>query len=159
MKNNNNKWLLVIGIGAVVWAFGSTAQAGGPVTRRGTSVMHYMTRNVLVATESGSNVVGWLRLQHNEQGHSSKQSLRLNVTGLEANASYNLIAAVGDDTNAVPVASFAANRRGRSELSYRMSHGTSFCGGYPTSDSKRRAKICVLTSSASPIDRGGPGWI
>ena len=122
MKNNMNKWLLVIGIGAVVWAFGSTAQAGGPVTRRGTSVMHYMTRNTLVATEAGSNVVGWLRLQHNEQGHSSKQSLRLHVAGLETNAGYNLIAVVGDDTNAVPVASFTANRRGRSQLSY-LSHG------------------------------------
>src|SRR5688572_6492914 len=101
MKNNNNMWLFVFGIGAVVWAYGSTAQAGGPVTRRGTSVMHYMTRNALVATEAGSNVVGWLRLQHNEQGRSSKQSLRLHVAGLETNADYNLIAVVGDDTNAV----------------------------------------------------------
>jgi hypothetical protein len=130
MKNNKNKWWLVIGIGAVVWAFGATAQAGGPVTRRGTSVMHYMTRNTLVATEAGSNVVGWLRLQHNEQGHSSKQSLRLHVIGLEANASYNLIAVVGDDTNAAPVASFTANRRGRSQLAY-LSHGQGRGGKNP----------------------------
>jgi len=81
----------------------STAQARGPVTRPGTSVMHYMTRNALVATEAGSNVDGWLHLQHNEQGHSSKQSLRLLVTGLETNVLYNLIGVVRDDTNAVRV--------------------------------------------------------
>jgi hypothetical protein len=102
----------------MIWVIASTAQAGGPVTRRGTSVLHYMTRNALVATEADSNVVGWLRLQQNEQGRSSKQSLRLFVSGLETNAPYNLIAVVGDDTNAASVASVAADRHGRSRLSY-----------------------------------------
>jgi hypothetical protein len=133
MKNNNKQWLFVFGIGAAVWALGTTAQAAGPVTRRGTSVMHYMTQNTLVATEAGSNVVGLLRLQHNEQGHSSKQSLRLHVAGLETNATYNLIAVVGDDTNAVPVATFAANRHGRSHLSY-MSRGQGRGGKNPLPD-------------------------
>src|SRR5436190_5622684 len=116
MKNNN--WAWVSGIVAVVGLPGSTAQAGGPVTRHGTGVLHYMTRNALVATEAGSNVVGWLRLQQNDQGHSSKQNLQLLVAGLETNAPYNLIAIVGDDTNAVPVASFTGDRRGHSHLSY-----------------------------------------
>jgi hypothetical protein len=115
MKNNN--WLCLSGIVAVVGMLESTAQAGGPVTRHGTDVLHYMTRNALVSTEAGSNVVGWLRLQQNEQGHSSKQSLRLLVAGLETNAPYNLIAIVGDNTNAVPVASLTVDRRGRSHLS------------------------------------------
>jgi len=129
----NNKWLVVSGIGAMVGMLVSTAQAGAPVTRRGASVMHYMTRNALVATEAGSNVIGWLRLQHNEQGHSSKQSLRLLVRGLETNALYNLIAVVGDDTNAVPVASLTANRYGRSHLFY-ISHGQGRGGKNPLPD-------------------------
>jgi len=124
----NNKWLLVIG--ALVGMLGSTAQADGPVTRRGTSVMHYMTRSALVATEAGSNVVGWLRLQHNEQGHAAKQSLRLLVAGLETNALYHLIVVVGDDTNAVPVTSLTADRSGRSHLSY-LSHGQGRGGHNP----------------------------
>jgi hypothetical protein len=126
----NNKWLFVFGIGAVVWTFGSTAQAGSPVTRRGTSVLHYMTQNALIATEAGSNAVGQLRLQQNEQGNSSKQSLRLLAAGLEPNASYNLIAVLGDDTNAVQVASLAADRRGRSHVSY-LSRGQGRGGKNP----------------------------
>jgi hypothetical protein len=128
MKNNN--WLFMSGIGAMVAMLVYTAQAGGPVTRRGTGVMHYMTQNTLVATEAGSNVVGWLRLQQNEQGHSSKQSLRLRVKGLETNAGYNLIAVVGDDTNAVPVASLTTDRHGRSQVSY-MSLGQGHGGKNP----------------------------
>ena len=92
----NTQWLFVTGIVAALGTLVSTTQADGPVTRRGTSVMHYMTRNALVTTDAGSNVVGWLRLQHNEQGHSSKQSLQIHVNGLETNAPYNLIAIVGD---------------------------------------------------------------
>jgi hypothetical protein len=86
-----------------------------------------MTRNTLVTTDAGSNVVGSLRLQQNEQGHSSKQSFHLFVSGLKTNTSYNLIAIVGDDTNAAPVASFTANRNGRSHVFY-MARGQ---GGSP----------------------------
>jgi len=132
MKNNKNMWLYAFGIGVVVWT-GSTAQADDPVTRRGTSVMHYMTQNTLVATEAGSNAVGRLRLQQNEQGHSSKQSLRLRVAGLEANDGYNLIAVVGDDTNAVHVVSLPTDRRGRNNLSY-LSNGQGRGGKNPLPD-------------------------
>jgi hypothetical protein len=109
--------LVVLGLSAMLGTLTFTAHAAGPVTRRGTSVLHYMTRNTLVTT-NGSNVVGSLRLQQNEQGHSSKQSLHLFVSGLETNAPYTLIAIIGDDTNAVPVATFTANRLGRSHVFY-----------------------------------------
>jgi hypothetical protein len=131
MKNNN--WLWVSGIVAVAELLVSTAQAGGPVTRHGTDVLHYMTRNTLVATDAGSNAVGWLRLQQNEQGHSSKQSLQLLVAGLETNAPYDLIAIVGDDTNAVSVASLTVDRRGRSRLAY-LSQGQGRGDKYPLPD-------------------------
>lgn len=128
-----NYWLFVSGIGAMILTLGSTTQAGPPVTRRGTSVMHYMTQNTLVATDVGSNVVGQLRLQQNEQGHSSKQSFRLVVRGLETNAGYNLIAVIGDDTNAVPVTNLTADRRGRAQLSY-LSTGQGHGGKNPLPD-------------------------
>ncbi len=91
---------------------------GKPVTRRGTSVLHYTTQNDLAATENGSNVVGSLRLEFKEQGHSQKQSLRLRASGLETNSAYGLIAVVGEDTNAVPVAGLNADGKGRVRVSY-----------------------------------------
>jgi hypothetical protein len=129
----NTQWLMVTGFVAVLGTLVFDTQAGGPVTRRGTSVMHYMTRNTLVTTDAGSNVVGWLRLQHNEQGHASKQSLQLYVKGLETNAPYKLIAVVGDDTNAVAVADITADRRGRDHLSY-VSRGQGHGGRHPLPD-------------------------
>jgi len=105
------KWLFVVGIASsFAGALTAVAADGGPVTRRGTSVLHYMTRNELVATDAGSNVVGSLRLQFNEQGHSLKQSLQLRIAGLETNSSYELTAVVGDDTSAVPVSTLSMDR-------------------------------------------------
>src|SRR5690348_15712124 len=106
----NSKWFAAIGIGMTLATLASVVEAAPPVTRRGTSVMHYMTRNDLIGADS--NVVGWLRLQHNEQGHSSKQSLQLFANGLGTNAPYNLIAIIGDDTNAIPVDEVAVDRKG-----------------------------------------------
>jgi hypothetical protein len=126
----NTQWLKFAGLVALVATVTTTAQADRPVTRRGSSVMHYMTRNALMTTDAGSNVVGWLRLQHNEQGHSSKQSLQLFVNGLEASTNYNLIAVVGDDTNTIPVAEFGANRKGRVRMNY-MTRGQGRGGKNP----------------------------
>src|SRR5262249_52882765 len=89
----------------------------GPVTRRGTSVLHYSTRNSLQSTD-GSNVMGELRLQCNEQGHSQKQSLRLVAGSLEVNTAYGLIAALGDETNAVLVSNVESDASGRRRLNY-----------------------------------------
>jgi hypothetical protein len=124
------QWLMFTGTVAAFAAVVSNAQAERPVTRRGTSVLHYMTRNSLVATDAGSNVVGSLRLEFKEQGHSQKQSLRLLARGLEADSAYSLIAAVGDDTNAVPVATVESDRAGRIRVSY-MSTGQGHGGRNP----------------------------
>jgi hypothetical protein len=108
------------GAAALLLAFAGDAATEKQVTRRGTSVLHYKTQNHLVATETGSNVSGGLRLQHNEQGHSSKQTLHLSVAGLEPNTSYNLIALVGDDTNAIPVGELTTDQRGRGRVTYTL---------------------------------------
>ena len=129
----NIQWLIVFGIVAAVGTLVSTLQAEGPVVRRGKSVMHYMTRNTLVTNDAGSNVVGWVRLQHNEQGNSTKQSLQLFVNGLETNAPYKLIAMVGDDTNAIPVEEFTADGKGRVRLNY-MTRGQGSGGKNPLPD-------------------------
>lgn len=129
----NTQWLFVTGIVAALGILVSTAHADRPVARRGASVMHYMTRNTLVTTDAGSNAVGWIRLQHNEQGHSSKQSLQIHVNGLETNTPYKLIAIVGDDTNAAPVAGFMSDRNGRNRLSY-TSRGQGRGGRNPLPD-------------------------
>lgn len=95
------------------------AMADKPLVRHGTSVMHYQTQSTLTSTEAGSNVVGRLRIQMNEQGRSSKQSLDLDVDGLASSTTYRLIAVVGDDTNTIPVVEVVSDRKGRLRLQYK----------------------------------------
>lgn len=115
MKIHSCSLVLVLSLTSP-WIAG--AEDGRPVTRQGTSVLHYTVCSHLVATEAGSNVVGNLRIQFNEQGHSQKQSLRLAARGLTPDSSYSLGALLGDETNATPVATLEANGKGRVAVSY-----------------------------------------
>ena len=114
----NIRWLSTAWVAVTLGALAAWAGEGGPVTRRGTSVLHYMSRNSLQSTDPGSNVVGQLRLQFNEQGHSQKQSLRLVAGGLDAATAYSLIAVLGEDTNAVLVSNVESDAAGRLRLNY-----------------------------------------
>jgi len=107
----------------VVASLAAAAIAAVPVTRHGTSVLHYMTRNALVSTPIASNATGGLRLQYNTQGNSLKQMFQLNVAGLGSNTSYSLFALSGDALLSVPVATFTTDRQGKARVSY-MARGS-----------------------------------
>src|ERR1041384_3690419 len=142
------KWLLVVAT-ALSGAFAAVAENGRPVTRHGSSVLHYLTINDLVATEVETNVVGSLRLQFNEQGHSLKQSFQLRIAGLETNASYGLTAVIGDDTNALAVATLTTDSHGRTRVNY-LSRGQGQGGRSPLPDA-----LCPLVDlRAVGVDNG-----
>lgn len=115
----NKTLLMACGAVAVSTLLPAEIRADKPVTRRGTAVMHYMTRNDLHSTNDPSSVVGSVRLQANEQGHASKQTLDVRLQGLEPEAAFSLLAIMGDDTNAFIVTSFFASDAGRARLSYK----------------------------------------
>jgi hypothetical protein len=101
----------------ILWGMVSTlvasAVAASPSTRKGSSVLHYQTRNSITGSGTGS-----LRLQQNEQGNSSKQTFDLRVDGLTASTTYTLAAVVADDTNAVSVADFTTDANGSARIVY-----------------------------------------
>jgi hypothetical protein len=105
-------------VACVLGALTGTSPAASSATLRGTSILHYMTRNSLTTTEAGSNVTGSVKLQLNEQGRSSLQKFDLQAAGLQANTTYALLAAVGEDTNQVSVAEVTTDAKGRVKLSY-----------------------------------------
>jgi hypothetical protein len=109
-------------------------QAEKPVTRRGTAVMHYMTRNELRTTNDVPVVLGSVRVQMNEQGRSSKQMLDIRLGSLEANTNHNLVALMRDGTNTFVVDDFESNDDGRVRLSY-MSKGQGKGGKNPVPES------------------------
>jgi hypothetical protein len=101
---------------ALVASLAALSVAAASATRKGTSVMHYMTRTPLSATDVEPNVSGSVRLQFNEQGRSSLQKFDLSATGLEPGAEYFLVVARGDDTNLVGIVT--SDTHGRVRLSY-----------------------------------------
>lgn len=101
---------------ALVASLAALSVAAASATRKGTSVMHYMTRTPLTATEAGTNVAGSVRLQFNEQGRSSLQKFDLDATGLEPNTEYFLVAR--RDDAAGQVGTVTSDSRGRVRLSY-----------------------------------------
>jgi hypothetical protein len=132
MKNNFLKFVVAaIAVAALVPI---EVRAEKPVTRRGTAVMHYMTRNELRTTNDVPVVLGSVRVQVNEQGRSSKQMLDIRVGSLEANTNYNLIALMRDGTNTFVVRDFDSNDDGRAKLSY-MSKGQGKGGKNPVPES------------------------
>jgi hypothetical protein len=132
MKNYYAKFALAaVAIGFLVPV---EMHAEKPVTRRGTAVMHYMTRSELRTTNDVPVVLGSVRVQMNEQGRSSKQMLDIRVGSLEANTNYHLIALMRDGTNTFVVRDFDSNDDGRARLSY-MSKGQGNGGKNPVPDS------------------------
>ncbi len=105
-------WTLVASLGVLTLAAASA-------TRKGTSVLHYLTKTSLDSTGVESNVTASVRLQLNEQGRSSMQKFDLNATGLQPGASYFLVVARGDDTNAYQVGTVTSDSGGGVRLSYR----------------------------------------
>ena len=103
MRNSKRLIICTILVGVATISIAASA------TRRGSSVLHYMTRTPLTATEDGSAVAASLRLQHNEQGHSSLQKFDLTATGLLPNTAYFLVAAFDSETNVVGTSNSDAN--------------------------------------------------
>lgn len=113
-------WPLALSAVVLAAAIPSTTLADPPVTRRGTSVMHYLVRGELRSTNDPSAVLGSFRLQSNEQGRSAKEMLDLRLDGLEPNATFDLLAVSGDETNApVVVGSLTSDGEGDARVSYR----------------------------------------
>jgi hypothetical protein len=115
MKRN---YLILCGAVMATTVFTFETDAKPPVTRRGTSVSHYQTRNNLEGTVVGPTAAGTLRLQSNVQGKSAKESFRLRVTGLTATNTYQLLSITGEDTNSIPVGEFTTDRKGRATVSF-----------------------------------------
>jgi hypothetical protein len=132
MKNNLLKF--VVAVIAVAALMPVEVRAEKPVTRRGTAVMHYMTRNELRTTNDVPVVLGSVRVQVNEQGRSSKQMLDIRLGSLEGNTNYNLLALMRDGTNTFVVDDFESNDKGRARLSF-MSKGQGHGGKNPVPES------------------------
>jgi hypothetical protein len=109
------KHLVLCGI---VCMTAASAVAAESVTRRGNSVMHYMTKTAVSAPETVPGASGVMRIQENAQGNSSKQTMDLSITGLAPDQTYTLAAVLGEDPNSVAVGTVTTSSKGTVRLKY-----------------------------------------
>lgn len=96
--------------------------------RHGTDILHFFVRVGMSNEGVVTNATGKVEADQNQQGHANNQRLILTLNHLEASTSYELLATLGDDTNATTVGSFATDDKGRATLNYRKT-GSGHGGG------------------------------
>jgi hypothetical protein len=85
---------------------------------QGTDILHFFIRGTMLNDGVLTNASGMVQAEHNEQGHSDHQLLKLHVGGLDTNSAYSLYGQVGDDTNLTWVTDFTSDSGGNASLSY-----------------------------------------
>jgi len=105
---------VTIGI-LVLLAFAQAAIADGPIVRRGPDALHYVVRNNVTPIEFGTDYIhGFFQIRYIKRGEKVQETLTLQVSGLETNATNSLTAGIGDDpANVHTVAHLPTDRRGR----------------------------------------------
>jgi hypothetical protein len=96
----------------------------------GTDILHLFVREGMTNTGVVTDASGLVRARQNEQGHANNQTLEIVAKGLDTNASYQLLAVVGDDTNLTLVTNFNSDAHGRLAVEYRdLGNGHGFGHG------------------------------
>jgi hypothetical protein len=118
-----------VGTGAAILAAASlwADPPAGP-HRHGTDILHFFVHTTMNNEGVTHSAAGRVDAGRNQQGHADNQRLRVTLRGLDANAAYQLLALVNEDTNLTTVAEFSTDNRGRAALDYRSlgngrSHG------------------------------------
>jgi hypothetical protein len=93
-------------------------QSAAVAKKGGTSILHFMVRATLTATDVSPNATGSVDAKLNQQGRADNQRLTIAVDHLDASASYHLLALLGDDTNLTEIADFDTDANGAALLKY-----------------------------------------
>lgn len=109
--------LILIGITVL----GVLSLTAGP--KRGTDILHLFTRKEMANEGVVANASGSISLGQNKQGNANNQRLDLLLSGLETNATYQLLAGVSNNPNLFQVDEFTADNKGKAKLRYRNGQG------------------------------------
>lgn len=83
---------------------------------KGTDILHWAVRESMTNEDTNSNATAKLDLKQNQQGKADNQRFNLKVAGLETNTTYQIWAAIEDDTNFVLVSDFTTDTSGNSNV-------------------------------------------
>lgn len=113
-------------------AFAVTLMAkpnGGPHgSSHGTDILHYSVRKAMANDAVETNANGSVQAHQNTQGNANNQELDISVKGLTSDATYQLLAGLGGESNLTAVAQFTTDTNGTAVIRYR-SQGNGHGGG------------------------------
>ena len=107
-------WRLAIGL-AVSAVLSANAAGVKPVKA---DLVHFISQADMVNTGVEPNASGKINVTLNDQGNADKQQLKIAVSKLNPNTSYELFAFIGDDTNATDIAGFTTDKKGAFTIAY-----------------------------------------
>jgi hypothetical protein len=101
----------------------------------GTSILHWMEKTQMISSGIESNVAGSITAKQNQQGNANNQRLTISLSDLEGNATYQLLATIGTDTNPVVAADLPADANGNVLINYiKKANGKGNAGGVALPD-------------------------
>jgi hypothetical protein len=88
----------------------------------GTSILHLTVSTTMTSSGFTTNATGTIVADHKLQGGAEKQRLSINASGLDPNASYQILASTTEDTNLTLVADLTSDTSGMLKVTY-VKHG------------------------------------
>src|SRR5215212_1812101 len=123
----SKKFLRAVGLPAAALVAISTFVIASPGSHgHGTDILHFSVRKSMSNEGVIPDASGRVEANQNKQGNANNQRLKIALQNLAANATYQLLAVVDDNTNYTQVAEFTSDSEGRAALNYRKvgsSHG------------------------------------
>jgi hypothetical protein len=111
ITNRSKRLLLGLGLAAAVLFHHHQALAG-------TDILHFLSKTAMTNTGVDLDASGKVDANLNRQGNAYNQQLKITVAKLEPNAVYQLVAFLGDDTNATSVAQFTTDANGAFKIAF-----------------------------------------
>lgn len=113
MKLNKILITTAVGIVASLVAYQSAVAKKG-----GTSILHFMVRDNMEGTGADSDASGSVNAKRNQQGNADNQRLTIATSNLDSDATYTLLALLGDDLTLTEIGTFNTDAAGAAVLDY-----------------------------------------
>jgi hypothetical protein len=119
MKSTQPSWRILLTLGIASISLLAIAEKPPKPHKPGKDILHFFAQDQMINQGAISNATGRVTIHANSVSKGKPQDLRMEVRNLEANATYQLQASVGEDTNLTDVVDFTTDNSGAAQLEFR----------------------------------------
>jgi hypothetical protein len=119
MKTKQHSKLILLTVGLASLSLTAMAEKGPKPHKPEKGILHFFAQEKMINQGVISNAAGRVDIHINSVSKGKPQELRIELQHLDANATYQLQALVGDDTNLTDVVEFTTDEEGNAHLDFR----------------------------------------